>query len=143
MATDTPTALVLVVDDNPDAAESLALVLEIEGFRALTAHDGRSALDRIAQERPDAVLLDLGLPDLDGVEVGQRIRGRRDGADILLVAISGHGGQDDFAATRAAGFDAHLVKPVDPNRIVELLTAGRAATPDPGTPFADTSGKTH
>jgi CheY-like chemotaxis protein len=132
MATDKSTSLVLVVDDNPDATESLALILEIEGFRALTAHDGRSALDRVEQERPDAVLLDLGLPDLDGVEVGRRIRARRDGARILLVAISGHGGQDDIAATRAAGFDAHLVKPVDPHRIVELLSSRGAAAPDPG-----------
>lgn len=137
MVADTPTALVLVVDDSADAAESLALVLEIEGFQALIAHDGRSALDRIEQERPDAVLLDLGLPDLDGVEVGRRIRARRDGAGILLIAISGHGGQDDIAATRAAGFDAHLVKPVDPGRIMELLTERRPAAPHPGTPFAD------
>lgn len=136
MLTDAAAALVLVVDDSADAAECLALILETEGFRILTAHDGRSALDRVEQERPDAVLLDLGLPDLDGVEVGRRIRTRADGADVLLVALSGHGGQDVVAATRAAGFDAHLVKPVDPARIVALLATHRAAAP--GTPFAGT-----
>lgn len=136
MLTDAAAALVLVVDDSADAAECLALILETEGFRILTAHDGRSALDRVEQERPDAVLLDLGLPDLDGVEVGRRIRARADGAAVLLVALSGHGGQDDVAATRAAGFDAHLVKPVDPARIVALLATHRAAAP--GTPFAGT-----
>lgn len=136
MLTDAPIQLVLVVDDSVDAAECLALVLEMEGFRTLVAHDGRSALDRVEQERPDAVLLDLGLPDLDGVEVGRRIRTRADGARPLLVALSGHGGQDDIAATRAAGFDAHLVKPVDPARIVELLTARQAVAP--GTPLAGT-----
>lgn len=142
MTIDTAASLVLVVDDSADAAESLALVLELEGFRTLTAHDGRSALDRIGQQRPDAVLLDLGLPDLDGVEVGRRIRALADGAGILLVALSGHGGQDDLAATRAAGFDAHLVKPVDPGRIVALLGARRGPAANPGTPIAATWSKT-
>jgi len=129
MANDTSTAVILVVDDSHDAAECLALVLEIEGFRALTAHDARSALDCIDRDAPDAVLLDLGLPDLDGVEVGRRIRARSDGAGILLVAVSGHGRQEDMDSTREAGFDAHLVKPVDPGRIVELLAArGLAAS---------------
>lgn len=122
---------ILVVDDSPDAAECLALVLEQEGFRVATAHDGRSALARIDSDPPDAVLLDLGLPDLDGIVVAQRIRARHDGAaGVLLVAISGHGADKDLDATRAAGFDAHLVKPVAPERILDLL-AGRQLTPGP------------
>src|SRR5690606_9576179 len=123
--------LILVVDDSPDAAECLALVLEQEGFRVDVAHDGRSALARIASDPPDAVLLDLGLPDLDGIVVAQRIRARQDAAaGVLLVAISGHGADSDLEATRAAGFDAHLVKPVAPERILDLL-AGRQLIPGP------------
>ncbi len=125
-----PTAArILVVDDSLDAAECLALVLEQEGFRVATAHDGSTALARIDSDPPDAVLLDLGLPDLDGIVVARRIRARSDAAaGVLLVAISGHGGDRDFDATRAAGFDAHLVKPVAPQLILELL-AGRNLTP--------------
>ena len=125
-----PTAArILVVDDSLDAAECLALVLEQEGFRVPTAHDGSTALARIDSDPPDAVLLDLGLPDLDGIVVARRIRARSDAAaGVLLVAISGHGGDRDFDATRAAGFDAHLVKPVAPQLILELL-AGRNLTP--------------
>jgi len=122
---------ILVVDDSPDAAECLALVLEQEGFRVAVAHDGRSALARIDSDPPDAVLLDLGLPDLDGIVVAQRIRARQDAAaGVLLVAISGHGADRDLEATRAAGFDAHLVKPVAPERILDLL-AGRQLIPGP------------
>ncbi len=125
-----PTAArILVVDDSLDAAECLALVLEQEGFRVATAHDGSTALARIDSDPLDAVLLDLGLPDLDGIVVARRIRARSDAAaGVLLVAISGHGGDRDFDATRAAGFDAHLVKPVAPQLILELL-AGRNLTP--------------
>jgi len=123
---------ILVVDDSPDAAECLALVLEQEGFHVAVAHDGRSALARIDSDPPDAVLLDLGLPDLDGIVVAQRIRARQDAAaGVLLVAISGHGTDGDLEATRAAGFDAHLVKPVAPGRIVDLLS-GRLSIPGPG-----------
>ena len=127
-----PTAArILVVDDSLDAAECLALVLEQEGFRVATAHDGHSALARIDSDPPDAVLLDLGLPDLDGIVVARRIRARSDdAAAVLLVAISGHGAERDLDATRAAGFDAHLVKPVAPERILDLL-AGRKLTPGP------------
>lgn len=122
---------ILVVDDSPDAAECLALVLEQEGFRVATAHDGSTALARIDSDPPDAVLLDLGLPDLDGIVVARRIRARSDdAAAVLLVAISGHGAERDLDATRAAGFDAHLVKPVAPERILDLL-AGRKLTPGP------------
>lgn len=122
---------ILVVDDSPDAAECLALVLEQEGFRVDVAHDGCSALARIDSDPPDAVLLDLGLPDIDGIVVAQRIRARQDAAaGVLLVAISGHGADQDLEATCTAGFDAHLVKPVVPERILDLLS-GRQLIPGP------------
>jgi len=133
---------VLAVDDDPAILRTLGINLRARDYDVETAGDGRSALQIVDERMPDVILLDLGLPDLDGVEVGRRIRALADGAGILLVALSGHGGQDDLAATRAAGFDAHLVKPVDPGRIVALLGARRAPAADPGTPIAATWSKT-
>ncbi|MGD9942052.1 MAG: response regulator [Burkholderiaceae bacterium] len=121
--TPTPPSMprVLVVDDNVDAAESLALVLECEGFDVACVHDGLAALHWIERERPQAVLLDLGLPSIDGLEVARRVRAGPLGQDVLLIAVSGYGRDEDHASTRAAGFDAHLVKPVPPDAILEML----------------------
>ena len=127
--TDAP--LILVVDDNPDAAESLALVLELEGFRTAIAHDGASALAQHAAARPDALLLDLGLPDLDGRDVARRIRATGDPGRPVLIAISGLGRPEEVGASHAAGFDAHLVKPVAPDDIVRAL-AGLGLTAPAG-----------
>ena len=121
--------LILVVDDNPDAAESLALVLELEGFRTATAHDGASALAQHDAARPDARLLDLGLPDLDGRDVARRIRERGAPGRPALIAISGLSRPEEVDASRAAGFDAHLVKPVAPDAIVRVLAGLGLAAP--------------
>lgn len=126
-ATDAP--LILVVDDNPDAAESLALVLELEGFRTSVAHDGASALAQHAAARPDALLLDLGLPDMDGREVARRIRERGAPGQPVLIAISGLGRPEEVEASHAAGFAAHLVKPVAPDVIVRALAGLGLAAP--------------
>ena len=118
---------VLVVDDNRDAAESLAMLLGAEGYAVHIAYDGPMALDVVQAMRPRAVLLDLGLPGIDGFQVAERIRAMPDGARTLLIAISGYGQDEHRRRSRQTGFDHHLVKPVDPVAITELLEAERKA----------------
>jgi CheY-like chemotaxis protein len=113
--------MILVVDDDADTAECMSLVLRMEGYRTATACDGHAALDRYASTRPDAALLDLGLPDIDGCELARRIRAGADDPRLLLVALTGSGDDAHRSATRAAGFDAHLLKPVAPGEILQLL----------------------
>lgn len=123
---------ILVVDDNPDAADSLAIMLELEGYHVATAYRGLQALEMAEASRPQAVLLDLTLPDIDGYEVARRLREREQAAEgepLLLVAISGRGNAEDVAAARVAGFDTHFLKPVAPEAVIELLAARLAARP--------------
>ncbi len=115
---------VLVVDDNADTAESLALLLRVLGHEVRTAHDGPSALKVARREHPDVVLLDLGLPRLDGFEVARRLRWEYADRPLLLVALTGHGQEEDRRRCREAGFDHHLVKPAEPETLKHLL-AGR------------------
>jgi PAS domain S-box-containing protein len=112
---------VLVVDDNHDAADGLALLLERAGHRAATAHDGEAAVRAARQLRPDAVVLDIGLPKLDGYEAARRIRAEAWGADAVLVALTGFGREADRRQAQEAGFDGHLVKPVDPRELLRTL----------------------
>jgi CheY-like chemotaxis protein len=112
---------VLVVDDNQDSAESLALLLRLSGHLVQTAHDGEAALEAADRFQPDAILLDLGMPRLNGYEVCERIRLRPWGQGVLLVAQTGWGQAQDRARTLAAGFDAHLTKPIDPAVVQEML----------------------
>ena len=102
---------ILVVDDNVDAAEMLATLLELEGHAPTVAYDGASAIEQFERARPDVVLLDLGLPDLDGLEVARHMRARS--PQVLLVAVTGYGDESIRARSREAGFDHHLLKPVD------------------------------
>ena len=111
---------VLVVDDSVDTAESLALLLTVSGHRTRTAHDGAAALAAIALDRPDAVLMDIGLPGIDGFEVARRIR-RGAGREITLVAMTGYGQERDRQLARDAGFDHHLVKPADFDEVLAIL----------------------
>jgi CheY-like chemotaxis protein/two-component sensor histidine kinase len=122
---------VLVVDDNRDAAESLAMLLRMEGHVVHIAYDGPTALDAVQSMRPRAVLLDLGLPGIDGFQVAERIRSMPDGARILLVAISGYGQDEHRRRAKQTGFDRHFVKPIDPVAITELLEAQRQADSRP------------
>jgi two-component system, chemotaxis family, CheB/CheR fusion protein len=115
---------VLVVDDNVDTAESLALLLRMRGYEVETSYDGPAALVKAAAFHPGAVLLDIGLPGLDGYQVASRLRRRRRTAGALLVALTGYGQEEDQSRALRAGFDHHLTKPVDPQVIYELL--GRA-----------------
>jgi CheY-like chemotaxis protein len=118
---------ILVVDDNQDSAASLALLLKIYGHEAQTAHDGLEAVRAAEQFRPDVVLMDLGLPKLDGFEAARRIRERIWSAGLVLIALTGRDGEEDRSRSLAAGFDHHLVKPVDVAALTKLLAASAAA----------------
>jgi signal transduction histidine kinase/DNA-binding response OmpR family regulator len=116
---------ILIVEDNDDARESLRVMLELDGHDVMTAATGEDGLDRALAHGPTIALVDLGLPGLDGFEVARRLRAVPQGADMHLVAITGYGQPMDRARTRAAGFDAHLVKPVDPRVLLDELEALR------------------
>jgi CheY-like chemotaxis protein len=113
---------ILVVDDNVDNAESLFYLLEMEGHEVHIAHDGRKAVTESERLRPDAVLLDLGLPIVDGFDACRTIRAQPWGRQILLIAITGWGQDIDRRRSAEAGFDHHLVKPVDVRAITKILT---------------------
>ena len=110
---------ILIVDDNEDGAESLAMLLQLDGHETHTAHDGVEAVDAAERLRPDVVLLDIGLPRLNGYEVCRRIREQPWGKDMVLVALTGWGQEEDRQRSREAGFDAHMVKPVDHDVLAE------------------------
>ena len=114
---------VLVVDDNADSAEAMALLLRLKGHSVETAYDGEEALATADRFRPEAVLLDLGMPKLNGFEVCRQIRQRPWGAGVLMVAQTGWGQAQDRARTLEAGFDAHLTKPIDPDAVQAMLVA--------------------
>jgi signal transduction histidine kinase/CheY-like chemotaxis protein len=114
-------ARVLVVDDNEDAAATLAMLLEISGHEVLVEHDSRSALARARDSAPQICVLDIGLPDMDGMELARRLRSQPETAGALLVAVTGYGQDSDRAASQAAGFDHHLVKPIDLEKLQALL----------------------
>jgi CheY-like chemotaxis protein len=116
-----PRRRVLIVDDNRDAAESLAMVLKFLGHEAITAYDGEAGLVAAAEYRPDLVVMDLGMPNMDGYEACRRIRAKSWGRDPYLVALSGWGAADDLRRTHDAGFDRHLVKPVDVNMLAKMI----------------------
>jgi signal transduction histidine kinase len=119
-----PPSRVLVVDDSRDAAESLAVLLRLYGHDVRTAHDGATALEVARGFHPQAALLDIGLPRMDGYELARRLR-RESGSEILLVAVTGYGQEDARARGREAGFDAYLVKPADLGELQHLLAAKR------------------
>lgn len=114
---------VLVVDDNEDAAASLAALLRMSGYQVFMAPDGREALRQASAHPPDVILLDIGLPDLDGCEVARRLRMTPGLERTRLVAMTGYAQEEHRRATQEAGFDAHLVKPVDPDELVKAIEA--------------------
>ena len=114
---------ILVVDDNVDGADSLALLLELGGHEVAAAHDGREALAVAAAFAPDVVLLDIGLPELDGYEVARRLRADPRTAGARLIALTGWGSDADKRRSRDAGFDAQLTKPVDAATLTAVLAA--------------------
>jgi CheY-like chemotaxis protein len=112
---------ILIVDDNRDAAVSLAMLLKFMGNETQTAFDGLEALDAAATYRPDVVLLDLGLPRLSGYEAARKIRDEPWGRSMILIALTGWGQDEDRKKSKEAGFDSHLVKPVDVAVLTKLL----------------------
>jgi len=121
---ETPTALrVLAVDDNKDSADSLAMMLRYMGAKAQTAYDGPSAIEAIKESRPAIVVMDLGMPGMDGCEAARLIRQDPDIQRVLLVALTGWGQEEDRRRSKEAGFDHHLVKPVDVDALQTLLAS--------------------
>jgi CheY-like chemotaxis protein len=116
---------VLVVDDNEDAAKTLAMILSLDGHEVQTVFSARAALEQAREFEPDVVLLDIGLPEMDGYEVARRIRKEPDLKPVRLVALTGYGQTEDLQRTHAAGFDAHLVKPVDMRALHDALSAAQ------------------
>ena len=114
---------IMVVDDNVDAATMLAMLLEASGHQVMIEHSSRRALDQARKEAPQVCLLDIGLPDIDGNELAQRLRAMPETADALLIAVTGYGQEQDRKQTMAAGFDHHLVKPVDTKRLAAIIAA--------------------
>jgi signal transduction histidine kinase len=116
-----PTRRILVVDDNVDAAEALGELLRDYGHEVATAHDGAQALDHARLHRPEIVLLDIGMPEMDGYEVAKRLRGELGLEDALLIALTGYGEDRHRRLARESGFDQHVTKPVDASKLEELL----------------------
>jgi CheY-like chemotaxis protein len=112
---------ILIADDNADAADSLAMLLEMDGHSVTVVRDGREALASIEAAKPDVMLLDIGMPEIDGYEVARRVRGDSRNQSILLIAVTGWGQESDKARATAAGFDLHFTKPVEPPWLLEIL----------------------
>jgi signal transduction histidine kinase/ActR/RegA family two-component response regulator len=119
----TPSRRILIVDDNKDAADSMALLVETAGHSARTAYDGHQALDLASAFAPDVLLLDLGVPGLNGFEIARRIRRQPWGQTVALIAVTGWGQEQDRRRTTEAGFDAHLIKPVAEADLLSALGA--------------------
>ncbi|HEY1139326.1 MAG TPA: ATP-binding protein, partial [Lysobacter sp.] len=113
---------VLVVDDNRASADTLAVLLRLSGYEVAVAYEGRQAVDRAKDWRPDAVVMDIGMPDLNGFDACRAMRIDAQGRPFVAIALTGWGGKDAKAASREAGFDLHLVKPAEPSAVTELLS---------------------
>src|SRR5262245_58269227 len=118
-----------LVDDNPDSSEPLSILLQTRGHETRVSTDGEDAIAVADDFRPDCVVLDLGLPRMDGYEVARRLRDRPYGADLLLVALTGWAGKDVRSKAAEAGFDYHLVKPVNLEELERIVeSAARQST---------------
>jgi CheY-like chemotaxis protein len=117
---------ILVVDDNHDSALSLAMMLSIMGHETRTAHDGESAVATAESFLPEVILLDIGLPKLNGYEVAQRIRGSVWGQSMFLIAVTGWGQEEDRQRSSKVGLNVHMVKPVEPAALERLLSELRS-----------------
>ena len=129
-------ARILLVEDDPDGREMMRCLLELSGHDVYEAGDGPTGIEAILELRPDVALVDLGLPGLDGYEVARRVRGTLEGRALRLIALSGYGGPDERNRSEEAGFDAHLVKPVDPLQLtsaIDLWVAEPLRDPDSQT----------
>lgn len=123
---------ILVVDDNADAADTLEALLRIEGFTVTVAYDGAAAVEAVRENPPEIVLMDIGMPRMDGYEAARRIRQQDSG--IRLIALTGWGQELDRQRAEAAGFNMHFVKPVDLERLLTTINAVGAALHTPASP---------
>ncbi len=114
---------ILIADDNRDSADSLAMLLKIKGYEVGTAYDGEQAVEAAEALRPDVALLDIGMPNLNGYDACRRIREQPWGQGMFLIALTGWGQEEDRRRTEEAGFDQHMVKPVDPAALMKLLAS--------------------
>lgn len=119
---------VLLIEDHKDAREMLRMMLELAGHVVYEAADGASGLEVLNAERPDVGIIDIGLPRMDGYQVARRIRDLPHGRDMLLLALSGYGSPSDAKRSVEHGFDHHLVKPVDPDYLTQMIHRGAAAS---------------
>jgi CheY-like chemotaxis protein len=122
---------VLVVDDNRDAADSLGMLLRFTGADAHVVYNGAAALEALEIYQPGIVLLDIGMPGMDGYEVARQIRNQPQFKNVMLVALTGWGQEEDRRRSRSAGFDHHLIKPADVSALQALMASlvGRAIQP--------------
>lgn len=118
---------IVIVEDNRDVREMLKQLLEMDGHEVETAADGEAGVELIELHRPDVALVDLSMPKLDGLELARRIRSRSTNSRVYLVALTGHGQPNDIRRTKAAGFDAHLVKPISIEKLNSLLAKRQKA----------------
>jgi CheY-like chemotaxis protein len=119
---------VLIVDDNADAAETMQILLSSLGHETAVAQTGMEALQRVQEFVPDVVLLDIGLPGIDGYEVARRLRAMKQDPPFKIVAVTGWGQEADRERSKEAGFDLHLVKPIDTADLEQALAARNGAT---------------
>jgi CheY-like chemotaxis protein len=127
---------VLIADDNADAAESLGMLLQLEGHVVHIASDGLAALALAEQLRPQVAVLDVGMPGLNGHELAQRLRQEPWGQGMFILAVTGWGQQEDQRLALAAGFDRHFTKPMDPVALLDCLAAWQKDQQGPGRPAA-------
>jgi signal transduction histidine kinase len=127
---------ILVVDDNQDSACSMTLLLELQGHKVQVAHAGHTALRLAGECSPDVILLDIGMPGMNGYEVARQLRSQPAFSDTLLIAVTGYGRASDVKQTESAGFDHHLVKPIDYDKLQSLLAA-RAGRASPAAPAGE------
>jgi CheY-like chemotaxis protein len=121
-------ARIFIIDDNADGADSLAMLLELEGHATRAAHSAQQALAEIESFKPDVVLMDIGLPQMDGYELHKRLRELPSLTSTRFVAVTGFGQKEDRARTRTEGFDEHLVKPVSVEDLSQVLTSRSAVS---------------
>ena len=114
---------ILIVDDNQDSAESLAILLTLKGSETHTASNGQEAVEAAARLRPDVILLDIGMPDMDGYEACRRIREQPGGDEVVIIALTGWGQDEGRRRSSEAGFNEHLIKPLNPAVLMRLLAA--------------------
>ncbi len=128
---------ILIADDNGDAVESMGLMLRLMGNQVFTAYNGIQAVEQAAEFRPDVILLDIGMPFLNGYEVARHIRAQSWGKDVFLIALTGWGQEEDKRRAAEAGFDQHFTKPIHPAEVVKLIAALRDNAPAAPAPIGD------